>query len=58
MIIDGSSQLPDRASFHMNERLNNIKFANVDNLNILKNLDISKAHGHSRITCQNYQFIG
>ena len=39
-----NSQLHDRANFCTNKRLNNIKFAYVDILKILKDLDINKAH--------------
>ena len=39
----------------MNERLNNIKFSNVDILKILKNLDINEAHGHGNLLESIYE---
>ena len=49
-VIDNNSQLPDHANFCTNVRLNNIKFANADILNILKNFNTNKTHGHNNLS--------
>lgn len=45
-VIGNNSQLSDGANFCKNERLNNIAFANVGTLKILKNLEINNVHVH------------
>ena len=45
-----NSQMTDHANFCTNVRLNNITFAHVDILNILKNLDINKVNGNDNLS--------
>ena len=58
-VIDNNSQLSDCANFCTNDlRLNNIVFANVDILKILKNLDIKKTHGHDNLSIRIIKLCG